>query len=73
MEMQGINVFQQKFPLKNCRGFTMYDSADAPAIVINKSEVFALARLIPSTHRCRISLRSRRGGRFQGEPIGWMK
>jgi hypothetical protein len=34
---------------------------------------FALARLIPSAHRCRISLRSRRGGRFQGEPIGWMK
>jgi Zn-dependent peptidase ImmA (M78 family) len=58
MEMQGINVFQQKFPLKNCRGFTMYDSADAPAIVINKSEDSDVAKIFTLIHEyCHLLLR----------------
>lgn len=58
LEIRGINVFQQKFPLDNCRGFTFYDSADSPTIVVNKSEETDVAKIFTLIHEyCHLLLR----------------
>src|SRR6266545_5464393 len=43
VENTGIFVFQQKFPLGDCRGFTLFDTDMAPVIVVNKDETFDVA------------------------------
>jgi Zn-dependent peptidase ImmA (M78 family)/transcriptional regulator with XRE-family HTH domain len=54
----GIFVFQQKFPLQDCRGFTLFDSANAPVIVINKEEAFDVAKVFTLIHEmCHLFLR----------------
>jgi Zn-dependent peptidase ImmA (M78 family) len=58
IEALGFFVFQQKFPLKDCRGFTMFDSANAPAIIINKDELFDVAKVFTLIHEmCHLLLR----------------
>lgn len=38
LEKQGIFVFQSKFPIEDGRGFSLYDSADSPTIIVNREE-----------------------------------
>jgi Zn-dependent peptidase ImmA (M78 family)/DNA-binding XRE family transcriptional regulator len=38
IERRGVFVFQQKFPLEDCRGFTLYENDSTPSIVVNKAE-----------------------------------
>jgi|HubBroStandDraft_6_1064221.scaffolds.fasta_scaffold106814_2 Zn-dependent peptidase ImmA (M78 family) len=58
LEMRGINVFQQKFPIDNCKGFTLYESADSPVIVVNKIEELDVAKIFTLMHEyCHLLLR----------------
>jgi Zn-dependent peptidase ImmA (M78 family) len=57
-ETHGINIFQQKFPLDDCKGFTLYEAKSAPTIVINKSEDFDVAKIFTLAHEyCHLLLR----------------
>lgn len=58
IERQGVSVFMQKFPLENCRGFTIYDSKKLPCIVVNKDEQFDVARVFTLIHEyCHLLVR----------------
>lgn len=50
IEAQGIPVVMQKFPLEDCRGFTINNEGSRPIIVINKSEEFRSARIFTLLH-----------------------
>ena len=50
MESRGIPVFIKKFPLSDCRGFTLNHKDSNPIIVINKSEPFKVARTFTLLH-----------------------
>lgn len=50
IESQGIPVFLQKFPIDDCRGFTINNDNGRPIIVINKSEEFRSARIFTLIH-----------------------
>lgn len=50
IEAQGVSVFLQKFPMRDCRGFTIYESQTAPCIVINKNEEYDNARIFTLLH-----------------------
>jgi len=50
IEAQGIPVVMQKFPLEDCRGYTINNEYSRPMIVINKSEEFRPARIFTLLH-----------------------
>ncbi len=50
IEAQGIPVVLQKFPIDDCRGFTINHDVDHPIIVINKQEEFKAARIFTLLH-----------------------
>jgi len=59
VENTGIFVFQQKFPLGDCRGFTLFDTDMAPVIVVNKDETFDVAKVFTLIHEmCHLLLRA---------------
>jgi len=39
LESRGVLVFQQKFPMRDGRGFSIYETENAPAVIINKEEI----------------------------------
>jgi Zn-dependent peptidase ImmA (M78 family)/DNA-binding XRE family transcriptional regulator len=58
LERRGILVFQQKFPLEDCRGFTLYETEGTPTIVVNKSERSEGAKCFTLIHEyCHLLLR----------------
>lgn len=58
IESHGIFVFQQKFPLSDCRGFTLYDSEKSPAIIINKDGPLDVGKIFTLIHEyCHLLLR----------------
>jgi len=50
IEKQGINVFIKKFDIQDSRGYSLYDDAAIPAIVINKSEIYDQAKIFTLIH-----------------------
>lgn len=50
IERQGVIVFQQKFALSDCRGFTLYESAEAPCIVVNKEDSSDSGKIFTLVH-----------------------
>jgi Zn-dependent peptidase ImmA (M78 family) len=50
LEARGISVFQQKFPLKDCKGFTLYDTQETPTIVLNRTEDLDVAKTFTLIH-----------------------
>jgi Zn-dependent peptidase ImmA (M78 family) len=50
LERQGVLVFQSKFPLNDGRGFTLYESANAPTIIVNKEETTDAAKSFTVLH-----------------------
>jgi Zn-dependent peptidase ImmA (M78 family)/DNA-binding XRE family transcriptional regulator len=58
IERQGVSVFMEKFPLADCRGFTLYDSGKPPCIIVNKDEEFDVARIYTLVHEyCHLLVR----------------
>lgn len=58
IERQGVNVFMEKFPLADCRGFTLDDAGRPPCIVVNKDEEFDVARIYTLVHEyCHLLIR----------------
>lgn len=58
LEARGITVFQQKFPLEDCRGFTLYENAETPTIVVNREEEQDTAKQFTLIHEyCHLLLR----------------
>lgn len=57
-ESNGVLVFQQKFPLKEGRGFSLFDSPNTPVAVINKDETADTAKCFTLWHEyCHLLLR----------------
>lgn len=50
IEKQGVSVFIKKYPWDDSRGFSLYDDALTPAIVINKNEDADVARSFSLLH-----------------------
>jgi Zn-dependent peptidase ImmA (M78 family)/DNA-binding XRE family transcriptional regulator len=58
VEKQGVLVFQQKFPMDDGRGFSLYDTETAPAIIVNKEETTDTAKAFTVWHEyCHLLLR----------------
>lgn len=58
LEVRGITVFQQKFPLADCKGFTLYEATNTPTIVVNKTEDLDVAKIFTLLHEyCHLLLR----------------
>lgn len=58
IESQGVSVFLQKFPLDDCRGFTIYEANKPPCIIVNKGEEFDVARVFTLIHEyCHLLVR----------------
>jgi Zn-dependent peptidase ImmA (M78 family)/DNA-binding XRE family transcriptional regulator len=58
IERQGVNVFMEKFPLADCRGFTLDDAGRPPCIVVNRDEEFDVARIYTLVHEyCHLLIR----------------
>lgn len=58
IENVGVYVLLQKFDLDDCRGFTVFDNANAPIIVLNKNERYDPARIFTLVHEyCHLLLR----------------
>jgi Zn-dependent peptidase ImmA (M78 family)/DNA-binding XRE family transcriptional regulator len=58
LESRGVLVFQQKFPMEDCRGFSLYESENAPAVIVNKGEPFDVAKVFTIWHEyCHVLLR----------------
>lgn len=58
IEAAGAYVLLKKFPIDDCRGFTIYGDRNAPIIVINKAEDFDPARTFTLVHEyCHLLLR----------------
>jgi Zn-dependent peptidase ImmA (M78 family)/DNA-binding XRE family transcriptional regulator len=58
LEKQGVLVFQQKFPMEDCRGFSLYGSENTPAVIVNKEEPFDVAKAFTIWHEyCHLLLR----------------
>lgn len=58
LEKRGIFVFQQKFPVDDCRGFTLYETERTPTIVVNKSDASDAAKIFTLMHEyCHLLLR----------------
>lgn len=58
LERQGVLIFQQKFPLGDGRGFTLYEQSSTPTIIINKQEVADTAKTFTIWHEyCHLLLR----------------
>ncbi|MGE3993942.1 helix-turn-helix domain-containing protein, partial [Pseudorhodoplanes sp.] len=45
LEELGVIVFQQKFDVRDCRGFTLYETKFAPCIVVNKADPSEAAKI----------------------------
>lgn len=50
IETEGVSVFQQKFPLDDCRGFSLYEDDYHPTIVINRDEDSERAKTFTLIH-----------------------
>lgn len=50
LEKQGILVFQAKFPVSDGRGFTLYENADTPTIIVNKEDTSDAAKSFTIWH-----------------------
>jgi Zn-dependent peptidase ImmA (M78 family) len=58
LEKSGISVFQQKFSIDDCRGFSLYDSANAPCVVVNKDDTVDVAKSFTLIHEyCHLLVR----------------
>jgi Zn-dependent peptidase ImmA (M78 family) len=58
IERQGVSVFMEKYPLADCRGFTLYDAGKPPCVVVNKDEQFDVARIYTLIHEyCHLLIR----------------
>lgn len=57
-EKQGVLVFQQKFPIKDGRGFSLSESENNPSVIINKEESADVAKSFTLWHEyCHLLLR----------------
>jgi len=50
IESHGVPVFFKKFPMEDCKGFTINHSGSNPIIVINKSDPFEKSRIFTLIH-----------------------
>ena len=50
LEERGIGVYLQKFELRDCRGFSLFEDDFPPGIVINKAEDYDRARTFTLIH-----------------------
>jgi Zn-dependent peptidase ImmA (M78 family) len=50
IEKQGVLVFQAKFPIDDGRGFTIYESPDAPTVIVNKEDTTDAAKSFTAWH-----------------------
>jgi Zn-dependent peptidase ImmA (M78 family) len=58
LEARGVIVFQQKFSMTDCKGFTLYESESTPTIIINKTEQTETAKIFTIAHEyCHLLLR----------------
>jgi Zn-dependent peptidase ImmA (M78 family) len=58
LEKGGVLVFQQKFPMQDGRGFSLYESENTPSIIVNKEEPFDVAKTFTIWHEyCHLLLR----------------
>jgi Zn-dependent peptidase ImmA (M78 family) len=58
LEVRGIVIFQQKFPMTDCKGFTLYENESAPTIIVNKTEELDVAKIFTLAHEyCHLLLR----------------
>jgi len=58
LEDRGVLVFQQKFPLDDCRGLSIFEDENAPCIVVNKAETVDVAKTFTLWHEyCHLLLR----------------
>ena len=58
LEKSGVSVFQQKFSIDDCRGFSLYDNANAPCIVVNKDDTAEVAKIFTLIHEyCHLLVR----------------
>lgn len=49
-ESIGIATYLQKFNLKDCRGYSLFEDGDPPAIIVNRSEEYDRARIFTLVH-----------------------
>jgi Zn-dependent peptidase ImmA (M78 family)/transcriptional regulator with XRE-family HTH domain len=58
IERTGTYVLMPKFPLDDCKGFTLYDNPNAPILVLSKEEDYEPARIYTLIHEyCHLLLR----------------
>lgn len=58
VEGQGVSVFTQKFPLSDCRGFTIFEAGKLPCIIVNKEEKADVAKIFTLIHEyCHLLIR----------------
>jgi Zn-dependent peptidase ImmA (M78 family) len=58
LEKCGVLIFQQKFPVQDGRGFSLYESENTPSIIVNKEEAFDVAKTFTIWHEyCHLLLR----------------
>ena len=50
LEKQGVLVFQAKFPIKDGRGFSLYETRGAPTIIVNKDDTTDVAKSFTIWH-----------------------
>lgn len=50
LERDGIATYLQKFDLKDCRGYSLFEDGGPPAIIINKAEEHDRARIFTLLH-----------------------
>jgi Zn-dependent peptidase ImmA (M78 family)/DNA-binding XRE family transcriptional regulator len=59
LEKHGVLVFQQKFPMEDGRGFSLYESENAPSVIVNKEEPFDVGKTFTIWHEyCHLLLRN---------------
>jgi Zn-dependent peptidase ImmA (M78 family) len=58
LEARGVIVFQQKFPMADCKGFTLYETEGTPTIIVNKTEQMDVVKIFTLAHEyCHLLLR----------------
>ena len=50
IEAAGVNVYIETFDLNDCRGFSLYDEGESPAIVVNRNDKVDGARIFTLAH-----------------------
>lgn len=50
LEAKGVLVFGQKFPMSDCRGFSLFETPNSPCVVFNKTEHVEVARAFTLWH-----------------------